>query len=71
MVERQSVQPHLSAFCDKTVIALAIFGDKVQKNVIDTVLLLQTVTKLWKIVNVKRKGLEHRSIRKSHPSGNR
>ena len=59
-IERQRVQPCLNVFCDKTAVALQLVSEKIQTDVRGTVLLLQTVTKWWKIINVKRKGLDER-----------
>ena len=50
----------LRVFCDKTVVALQLYGEKCQTDVSGTVHLLKIVTKWWKIVNVKQKGLNER-----------
>ena len=60
VIERQRVQPCLNVFCDKTAIALELYGEKHQTDVKGTVVLLQTVCKWWKILNVKQKGLDSR-----------
>ena len=49
-----------NVFCDKTTVALQLFGEKTQTAFRGSVLLLQTVTKWWKITNVKQISLYER-----------
>ena len=60
VIERQRVRPCLHVFCDKTATALTLYGATQEKYVTGTVVLLQTVTKWWKILNVKQIGLDSR-----------
>ena len=47
-------------FCEKTAIALELYGEKHGKDVLGTVTFLRIVCQWWKILNVKRKGVDVR-----------
>lgn len=58
-IERQRVQTCLQVFCDKTANAL-LHHPKIEKTqeLLDTVQFIKLVSKWWKILNVKQKGLD-------------
>lgn len=60
VIERQRVQPCLNVFSEKTSTALQMYGDKRGTDVCGTVKFLQTICHWWKILNVKRKGIDMR-----------
>lgn len=60
VIERQRVRPCLDVFCDKTITALQKYGDVNHVDVTGTVKFLRIICGWWKIVNVKRKGLDQR-----------
>ena len=60
VIERQRVPPCLNVFCEKTAIALELYGEKHGKDVLGTVTFLRIVCQWWKILNVKRKGVDVR-----------
>ena len=57
VIERQRVQSCLNVFCGKTAASLQLYEEKCEKDVNGKVILIQTVCKWWKKLNVKQKGL--------------
>ena len=60
VIERKRVQPFLNVFSDKTAIALELYGETNGKDVSGTVTFLVLVSKWFRILNVKRKGIDLR-----------
>ena len=59
VIERQRVQPCLNVFSDKTAIAIELYGETHGKDV-STVKFLVLVAKWFRVLNVKRKGINLR-----------
>ena len=60
VIEGQRVQPCLNVFSDRTAIALELYGETHGKDVSSTVKFLVLVAKWFRVLNVKRKGIDLR-----------